>query len=140
MLSVNSYPQDHVDRCREAFEAQVDAYRALSESVGKGKAAPALAGFAPLFFANLVLALDEWFLHRSRTLEGKNGGPLNEVRLVCEALVVHDGILTGQRSIKYDAEASVLGIPLGEQVVVTEDGFVALLDAVLAEIETRFAP
>jgi hypothetical protein len=140
LLAVTSYPQDHVDRCREAFEAQVAAYRALSESVGKGKAAPALAGFAPLFFANLVLALDEWFVHRSRTVEGKNGGPLNEVRLVCEALVSHDGILTGQRSIRYDADASVLGIPLGEQVVVTEDGFVALLDAGLAESEVRFAP
>ncbi len=140
MLSVNSYSKDHVEGCRQAFEAQLAAYRALTESVGKGKAAPALAGFAPLFFANLVLALDEWFLHRSRTIEGKNGGPLNEVRLICEALVLHDGVLTGQRSIKYDADASVLGIALGEQVIVTEAGFVALLEAVLAEIELRFAP
>jgi hypothetical protein len=140
MLSVDSYSKDHVERCRQAFDAQLAAYRTLTESVGTGEAAPALAGFAPLFFANLVLALDEWFLHRSRTLEGKKGGPLNEVRLIGEALVLHDGVLTGQRSIRYDADSSVLGIALGDQVVVTEAGFVALLDAVLAEIEVRYAP
>ena len=139
MLAVTTYAQDHVDRCRQAFDAQLAAYRALTESSTEGEEATALAGFAPLFFANLVLALDEWFLHRSRTVEGKGGGPLNEVRLICEALVAHDGVLTGQRSISYDADASVLGIALGEQVIVTEAGFVALLDAFLAEVEDRFA-
>jgi len=140
LLSVDSYPKDHVERCRQSFAAQLAAYRTLTEGPAEGEEAAAVAGFAPLFFANLVLALDAWFLHRSRTLEGKNGGPLNEVRLICEALVQHDGVLTGQRSIKYDADKAVLGLALGEQVLVTEVGFVALLDAFLADIEVRFAP
>jgi hypothetical protein len=140
LLSVDSYPKDHVERCRQSFASQLAAYRTLTEGAAEAEGAAAVAGFAPLFFANLVLALDEWFLHRSRTLEGKNGGPLNEVRLICEALVTHDGVLTGQRSIKYDADKAVLGLALGEHVLVTETGFVALVDAFLADIEVRFAP
>lgn len=140
MLSVDSYSQDHVDRCRQSFDTQLVAYRTLTEPCVEGDAAAAVAGFAPLFFANLVLALDEWFLHRSRVIEGEGGGPLHEVRLIREALVLHDGVLTAPRTVAYDADRTVLGLDLGSQVLVTEAGFRALLDSFLAEIEVRFTP
>jgi len=52
---------------------------------GTGNAAfnSAVASFEPLFFNNLVVVLDAFFVHRSRTPEGKHGNPMNELRMIC---------------------------------------------------------
>jgi hypothetical protein len=39
----------------------------------------------------MVLGLDHYFLHRVRKLEGKDGNPLNEVRVICDSLTDNDG-------------------------------------------------
>jgi hypothetical protein len=88
----------------------VKAYRALAAKVGDKNA---LAAFEPVFFNNLVLSLDAHFVHRTRAIEGKDGNPLNEVRVLCSSLMLHDGVLTAEKSIKLVPQKSVLGIGFG---------------------------
>ena len=57
----------------------------------------------------MVLALDSWFLHRQRSLEGKDGNPVNEVRVLCTSITQHGAVLTADKTIKLKAATSVLG-------------------------------
>ena len=95
MLCMTTYDRSYVDDCRSKIASQVSAYRALA-STARGSGADgttALEAFEPVFFNNLVLALDNYFVHRSRTLELKDGNPLNEVRVLCNSMTSNDGIV-----------------------------------------------
>jgi hypothetical protein len=130
MLGVASYPKAFVDGCRARIDAQLAAYDGLDAD----------AAFERELFTNLVLVLDHMFMHRLRGKEGKDGNPANEVRLLTGSLLDHGGVMTGEKSIKYDAAKSVTGIALGEPVVLDEKSFRLLADAYFAEIEKRFPP
>jgi hypothetical protein len=142
MLSVKSYGREHVDACRRRIAAQLAAYRALLDVAHKGDQGSELDGavaqFEPAFFNTMVLALDNHFTHRARTVELKDGNPLNEVRMLCSSMTEHGGVFTADSTIRYKAEASVLGLRFGDEIQVTEDGFVRLCDAFLDEIEAKF--
>jgi hypothetical protein len=137
VLAVNRYPQEHVDACRAAMRRQLAGYDALAKVAGSAKGA-ALDAFEPDFFANLVLALDAWFLHRTRGTEGKNGNALNEVRVLSASIVDNGGVMTEDKTIKLKPETSVLGYALGDPIAIGRADFGRLLDAFLAEIESRF--
>ncbi|WP_354701173.1 hypothetical protein DSM112329_01480 [Paraconexibacter sp. AEG42_29] len=135
MLSVSSYPQDHVDRCRARIDGQLAAYRDLVAACADDAA---VAVFAPQFFAHMVLALDQMFLHRARGQEGKDGNALNEVRLLCRSLVDGDGTFAADKAIRMKPATSVLGLEPGDVVTIDEAGFTALAAAFLAAIEQRY--
>jgi hypothetical protein len=137
MLGMKTYPQDYVDACRRRVAAQVAAYRELS-SVAGPEAGSALAAFEPELFNNLVLVLDSCFVHRLRTVEGKDGNPLNEVRVVVGSLLLHGGVMTMDKAIKLRPETSVLGLAEGDTIALTEGDFGKLAEAYFAEIERRF--
>jgi hypothetical protein len=73
MLCVNSYKKEYIDECRSKMESQLAAYKALATAARAGKPAlkSSVDSFEPLFFNNLVVVLDGYFVHRSRTLEGR---------------------------------------------------------------------
>lgn len=131
MLAVTNYSPDYVRSCKAAVAAQVAAFAALPE--GKAKAA-----FAPGYFNAMVLALDSWFLHRQRSNEGKEGGPLNELRLLCDGIKDNGGFLGASTTIKYKPERSVTGIAVGEAIVLDAARFEALADAVFADVRKRY--
>jgi hypothetical protein len=65
------------------IDADVAAYRSLGAG---GKASNAtLAAFEATFFNNMVIILDALFVHRLRTIDGEDGNPLNEVRVLCNS-------------------------------------------------------
>jgi hypothetical protein len=101
-----------------------------------------VAFFEPLFFNNLVVVLDGFFVHRSRTLEGKDGNPLNELRKISTSLLQNHGVMcadkTNNKPIKYSPEKSAAKLEVGEEIKLTESAFVALFKAFFAEIETKF--
>ena len=99
MLAVATYPQDYVDRCRSRLEAQLVAYEQLVSSVASAESLR--SAFEPLFFGNLTLALDACFVHRTRAIEGKDGNPLNEVRMICTSILRSDGVLCADKTVKY---------------------------------------
>ena len=135
MLCVNKYPQAYIDECRSGMEAQLAAYCALA-AAAKGKAA--VETFAPLFFNSLVVVLEGCFVHRTRGIEGKDGNPLNEVRMLCNSILQHRGVLTADKSIKYSSAKSVTKLEIGAEIKLTEAEFIALLHAFFAEIGSKF--
>jgi hypothetical protein len=150
MLCTPAYPRNYVEECRDRVAAQVATYHSLASAV-TGAAKKQLSSFEHEYFANMVITLDVYFTHRSRTAEGKDGNPVNEVRILANCLVANDGIfsltakheswhatLKTDKSIKYDAARSVLGYKVGDPIAITEDEFVRLSAAYFATVEERF--
>ena len=85
MLCINNYTQKYIDECRSKVKSQISAYKNLvttaesQNETNKTKLKAAIELFEPVFFNNMVLVLDTYFVHGSRTMEGKDGNPLNEV-------------------------------------------------------------
>ena len=138
MLGRKTFTQEELDGCRAALDEQLGAYTRLAEAAGRNGGAAALADFDRPFFTNLVLVLDRWFVHRIRAVSGKDGNPLNEVELIAEAVMLHDGVMPKSTVIKYVPADMVLGIEVGEKVSLSAEDFERLSAAFLAEIERRF--
>jgi len=139
MLGVNAYPEEYVDECERSMKAQLSAYRSLVSSAGNGKAVgAALQSFDPLFFNNLTLVLDAYFVHRLRKVEGKDGNPLNEVRMLCDSMLRSQGVLNADKTIKYTPETSVLKLRIGDEIRLDEKQFLALFEAFFAETRRKF--
>lgn len=139
MLAVTSYPEVYVQLTAAKVEEQLYAYAALADAVkGNARAEAALAAFAPGYFNTALLALDHHFMHRMRGAEGKDGNPLNEVRMLSEAIMEHDGVLKENKTIKYRADKAVAGIAVGETIALDAETFGRLARAYVAEIGTRF--
>src|SRR6266851_1839908 len=111
------------------MKSQLAAYKTLlttaGAKAGTGNASfdSAVASFEPLFFNNLVVALDGFFVHRSRTLERKDGNPLNEFRMICTSLLQNHGVMCTDKpnkTIKYSPEKSVVKLKIGDEIKLTE--------------------
>lgn len=141
MLAVNTYVRDYIDQCQSRMEAQLAAYEALVSSAGRDKTPAvrsAVESFELLFVNNLVLVLDNYFVHRTRAIEGKDGNPLNEVRMLCNSMLRNHGVLCADKSIKYKPETSVLKLQIGDEVRLDQTQFLHLFRAFFAEIRERF--
>jgi hypothetical protein len=92
MLCVNSYDRNYINECRSRIATRVSAYQRLvsaartAAGASQAQIASAIAAFEPVFFSGMVFVLDGYFVHRSRTIEGKDGNPLNEVRVLYESM------------------------------------------------------
>jgi hypothetical protein len=143
MLAVNTYPRDYIAACRANVYRQLVSYRRLVKAA-QGQA-PASSQhsvtreFDLLFFRNLIALLDAMFVNRTRAREGKDGNPLNEVRMLCESVLKTSGVLTANSSIKYDPTKTVLGLRIGDDIRVGEAEFTRLAQVFFAEIDTKFA-
>lgn len=139
MLAVTSYSEVYVQLTAAKLEEQLASYAALAASVqGNSKAEAALAAFAPGYFNAMLLALDHHFMHRMRGTEGKDGNPLNEVRMLSDSIMEHDGVLKENKTIKYKPEKAVAGIAVGETIALNAETFGRLARAYIAEIGKRF--
>jgi hypothetical protein len=142
MLGMKKYPKDYIAACRARVDADLRAYR---KQVGK---APT-KDFEARFFNGQVLLLDSMFVHRLSGIEGKDGNPLNEVRVLCNSLLLNDGKVQVERLKDWPMSAvsgltlppgkSVLGLKPGDEVQLTEADFVKLSKAFFAEIEKKYS-
>jgi hypothetical protein len=141
MLAMKMYSQDYFDACRAKVEADLQAYRM---QVGKTPS----KDFEARFFNSQVLLLDHMFVHRMMGIEGKDGNPLNEVRVLCNSLLLNQGKVQVDKlpwwpesagsGIKLPPEKSVLKLKAGDDVRLGEAAFMRLSQAYFAEIEARF--
>jgi hypothetical protein len=144
MVSRNSYAQDYVEHCRANIGTQVGAYRdliAAAEAVdasGKTPLSSAIGKFEPLFLNNTAIILDALFCRRSRTMEGRDGKPLNEVKVLRISLMLHDGRLCADRPIRPSATVSVPKLQVGDEIRLDESDSRALAAALFAEIEAEY--
>jgi hypothetical protein len=124
MLVRTGYDRHYVAACRESIgAAAVELRRA-----GAGSAA----------WNQLLPALDRWFELRNPKLEGRDGNPLNEVRVLAASVTENGSVVAIPRGIKVSPETSVLGFEEGEEISLDGDAFERLFDAFLAEVEAKF--
>ena len=86
----------------------------------------------------MVMVLDDYFLHRSRNMELKDGNPLNEVRVLCNSLLNGDGVVVADKAVKLDPGTSVLGLAAGDPIALNEHDFVRLCDAFFERLEAVY--
>ena len=141
MLGMKKYSEDYIAACRARVDGDLRAYR---KQVGN---APSKE-FEARFFNDQVLLLDYMFVHRLTGIEGKDGNPLNEVRVLCNSVLLNQGRLQVDRlpgwpnsastGMELPPEKSVLKLKVGEEVRLNESDFVRLSKAFFAELEKKF--
>ena len=144
MLGRKDYTKNELANAKAAVDQQLAAYKKLVKAIEAAPADPkvsaALAAFEPLFFNNMTMVLDRYFVHRIRRVTGKDGNPLNEVELLTESLLTGDGTLRGNNVIKFVPDESVLKLKIGDKIKLTTEQFERLSTAFLGEIESKFLP
>jgi len=142
MLGMKTYSQDYINACRTRVEANLRAYR---KQVGKAQSEE----FEDRFFKDQVLLLDHMFVHRLSGIEGRDGNPLNEVRILCNSILLNKGKLQVDRlqgwpnsavsGLKLPPERSLLKLQVGDEVRLTEADFLRLSKAFFAEITKKYS-
>jgi len=143
MLGVKTYTRAYVDACRSRVDDELSAFDKLIETAKSGspdtsELTRAVDSFESSYFNHLVILLDALFMHRLRVVEGKDGNPLNEVRVLSESLLLRDGVFTVEKVMKLVPAKTVLKHQPGDEVRITREQFGALSSAYFAEIEARF--
>ena len=91
-----------------------------------------------LVFGQAVIALDAWFVHRLRGMEGKDANAMNEVRVLADSLIANGGVLRVEGPISWVPERTVLRLDVGDEVLVTADGYERLAAAYLSAMEAIY--
>ena len=141
MAGGKRYTRDELDQARAAIGHQVAAYRELDAAVtGDTPDAvelTALEAFEPLFFNNLTLTLDRYFVDRVREGIGKHGGALDELTLLVDSLMNNGALLRADDATVYRPDESVLGLHIGDRIRLTAPQFERLATACFEEIRAR---
>ena len=129
MTDRTSYTPDELEACRDAADGLLAAWQAndIEDETLEN-----------LVFSQAVVALDAWFAHRSPEVEGEDGNPLNEVRLLADSIIANDGVLRVPDHVRWVPGRTVLRLAAGDEVVVTADTYERLVSAYLAAIAERF--
>jgi hypothetical protein len=141
MLGRKNFTKDEIDGARAALDTQLKAYRNLVSAAAKSKdgdVEAALEAFEPLFFNNMTLVLDRYFVHRLRSVTGKDGNPLNEVELISDSLMSNGGELRGNNVVKYKPESSVTKLNVGDRIGLSAGEYEQLQSAFFADLERKF--
>jgi len=141
MLGRKDYTPEELASAQRAVKQQLSAYKKLADAVEKTsdrQAAKALEALEPVLFNNMALALDRYFVHRLRSVTGKDGNPINELELVADSLMNNDGVLRGINVIKYVPEDSVLKLDLGAEIKLSAAQFQRFSKAFFADLEAKY--
>lgn len=125
----NTYTPDEIEACRDNCDALLAAWGAndIEDTT-----------FESLVFGQAVVVLHTWFGHRRRELEGDDGNPLHEVRVIADSIVDNDAVLRVDRPSTWVPERTVLRLAVGDEVEITANGYERLAAAYLAAIEATY--
>lgn len=139
MLGRKDYTAQELRNARSAINAEVTSYRALlDESRKRGVDVALLSNFEAALWNNLALTLDRFFVHRLRSVTGKDTSALNELEIICESIMNNAGVLRNGNVIKYNPQKSIVKMNLGDKIELTMVKFEALANASFREIEAKF--
>lgn len=144
MRSINVYSKEYIDECRLQIDLLLITYDNLIMTARERSGADetlidaAIESFAPHFFNHMVVVLDHYFGQRNRTLERKDGNPLNEVRLLSSSIMENRGKMLADKAISLDPEKSVLKLGTREDIKLSRQDFERIFTAFLAEIESKY--
>ena len=129
MNARNAYTSDEIEACRDNCDALLAAWAAndVEDST-----------LESMVFAQGVVVLDAWFGGRERDLEGDDGNPMNEVRVIADSVMGNAGTLRVQEPIRWAPERTVLRLAVGDEIELTANGFERLAAAYLAAIENTY--
>lgn len=143
MLGRTNYTANEIEHAKSAIDAQLKAYQAVSDAAeinpNDEDLNAAVDDFNSLFFNNLALALDRFFVHRVRAVTGTDGNPLNELELICQSLMNSDGVFDTGTVIKYSRDASIVKLAPGDAINLSVEDFTRLSAAVFVELDEKFA-
>ncbi len=134
MLSMKHFPAEYVDDCETMVGRQLNAWRALGPTGTAGQA------FASEWCNSVVLTLELCFVHRMRGNEGKDGNPLNEVRMLATSILANGAVLAADATIKYKPERAVIGLAIGDRIVLQPEQVEELARRYFAAIREKFPP
>lgn len=142
MLGMKSFSKEYIAACRARVARDVEAYKAVQSLIASKE-------FETTFFNSQIMLLDYMFVHRLSGIEGKDGNPLNEVRVLCNSILYNAGRLQIEKlagwpnsavsSLKLPPEHSVLKMKLGDPIKLTEGDFSRLSAAFFDELERRYS-
>jgi len=142
MLGRKTYTRQELDHSKAAVEQQLAAYKkmvkAMKTATSDAKVASAVEDFEALFFNNMTLTLDRYFVHRLRVVTGKDGNPLNEVEMLSDSLLNNNGVLRGSNVIKLIPDESVVKLHIGDPIRLSAEEFERLSVAFFDDIERKF--
>ncbi len=130
MLGVKEYEKKYINSCRENIKSLMAAYKKIND--------PKLKEFEPLFLNNMLVALDAFFVHRVRAQEGKDGNPLNEVRMLRQSILTNGGKLATDKTIRYKAAGSILKLNIADEIKPYLQIFEISAKAFFNEIEKKY--
>jgi len=125
----NAFTSEEIEACRDNCDALLAAWAAndVEDST-----------LETMVFAQAVIVLDAWFGHRERDLEGDDGNPMNEVRVVADSVVGNAGVLRVEGPIRWVPARTVLRLAVGNEIEITAAGYERLAAAYLAAIENTY--
>ena len=128
MLGRANYPVAYI----KAVNTRVDR---VLKAFDQAKPAEPFASEALL---DVIVGLEMAFVHRLRGQEGKDGNPLNEVRMIVASVLEFGGVMTLDKTIKWKPEASVTGLKNGDKIALDRKQVGKLVDAFFEELAKKY--
>jgi len=140
MLSKKTYPKEYISNCRAKVDKDVSVFKSLAIILNNDNQElnKVLKTFEQQYFNNMVLVIETFFIHRMRGKEGKDGNPLNEVRMLCNSIMENNGKMAEEKSIKYKPEYSVLKYQIGDEIKLNQSDFAKLSEAFFIDLENKY--
>ncbi len=127
MLGMKKYSERHIDGCRARW----------TRIVLPLKSSHPMRSFEVTFFNNMVFLRAYFFVHRLRVIAGKDGSPLNEVRVLCNSMLENKNIMMADKAIRLNPEKSVLKHRPGDEIRLKQGDFLKLSKATTIAIRKR---
>lgn len=124
-----NYPQEYVDSCQQQIESQLSEMRDMP---------PVPTSFAHRLAGHLVIVMDACFAQRVRGVDGKDGNPLNEVRVLAQSLMQGTTVMEDS-TISWEPEKLVLGLAVDDDIELSVKDVDRLQQAFFAEMNDKYA-
>lgn len=124
-----NYPQEYVDYCQQQIESQLAEMREMP---------PVPTAFAQRLAGHLVIVMDACFSQRVRGVDGTNGNPLDEVRVLSQSLMQGTTVMEDS-TIPWKPDQLVLGLAVDDDIELSVKDVDRLQQAFFAEMNDKHA-